>query len=652
MLLRSLRLTCISVSPRPDPPTPPSSNTQDAVTGTARQHVTYDYAKMLAAGVSDAVLLLRAAAAQLTGFAAGNFSLCELSNATICPPLEAPVLGQPPTLVLLYNPGSLPRVSAPVRLPVGLPAGVASWGVKGPDGEAPVLAQLLPPSERDLELREGYYGAPPAPMAWLAFQVPSVPPLGYAAFFLAPAATLRDTPSTHPSQLTLVAPSEDPVLTNGVLTLTLSGATGLATALEDASSGVAAPLAQELFYYRASAGCPLPPLPCNIANDGTGLSAYGQSATTYIFRPNSSTPQPLGAASLQVVRGPVLSEARAAWGGGWASSVLRLWANSSSLEHEWTVGPVPLGDGWGKEVVAGWRVGGGWGSGSPPTLYTDSMGRELQKRVLNTRAFPGSNVSAYEPIAANYYPVVARAVLPDPATGRRFTLTVDRASGCASLAPGALECVLHRRHVASTFLGMGEVLNETGLNAEGDGLLVRGVHQLRFDADRGSGAARGGAALEAAQLPLMVLLAPLPAGVGPLPPWARAHTTQFSGLVKGALPPQLRVLTAAPLGGGGLLLRVAHAYEVGEDGVLSANATVALGGLFSAFNVTGVVETSMGGVVPLGEVKKWTLRVQGEAEAVTLPLAREPVVGPAFLVGLAAMEVRTFVCKVGGVGVQ
>lgn len=45
-----------------------------------------------------------------------------------------------------------------------------------------------------------------------------------------------------------------------------------------------------------------------------------------------------------------VSEARIAFA-GWGALVLRLWRNSRNLEVEWTVGPVPIDDGVGKEVT-------------------------------------------------------------------------------------------------------------------------------------------------------------------------------------------------------------------------------------------------------------------------------------------------------------
>ena len=367
----------------------------DAVTGTERQHVAYDYARQLAAGRADAALGVAAALATLTGYAA-PWATCELANASIaCASLEAGA----PTLLLVYNPQSTPRAAQPVRVPVGLPPGVASWGVTAPDGATPIAAQLLPASRRDAFLRDVYYGAAPARGAgahWLAFLAPAIPAHGFAAFFLEPSAAA--VPRTHISTPRRVvvgaAGAADERISNGVLTLTIAAATGMLAALADAGAGVSLPLAQDFFWYNASTG--------NGADDGTGGSSFGQAATTYILRPNSSTRFPVdaGPARLEIVDGPIVSEARQYLGAGdWLSNVLRLWANSSAVESEWTVGPIPAADGLGKEVVARVAAGGWGGDDSAPLLWTDSNGLEMQRRELNARPSWNSTAYLYEPVA-------------------------------------------------------------------------------------------------------------------------------------------------------------------------------------------------------------------------------------------------------------
>ena len=55
-------------------------------------------------------------------------------------------------------------------------------------------------------------------------------------------------------------------------------------------------------------------------------------------------------ASLHLVRSAIVSEARIEFC-DWASAVVRLWEGSDVVEVEWTVGPVPVADGIGKEVM-------------------------------------------------------------------------------------------------------------------------------------------------------------------------------------------------------------------------------------------------------------------------------------------------------------
>ena len=69
-------------------------------------------------------------------------------------------------------------------------------------------------------------------------------------------------------------------------------------------------------------------------------------------------------------------------GGDWACNVLRLWAGEgAAVESEWTVGPIPVADGNGKEVVMRLSAGApAWNGSSPPELWTDSNGLEMQVR--------------------------------------------------------------------------------------------------------------------------------------------------------------------------------------------------------------------------------------------------------------------------------
>jgi hypothetical protein len=115
--------------------------------------------------------------------------------------------------------------------------------------------------------------------------------------------------------------------------------------------------------------------------------------------PHVAVPSP------QVVTGPVVQEARQAIT-PWLTAVVRLWANSTSIDVEYTVGPIPVADGIGKEIIATYAVAG-WsnsgGAGGEQQWATDSNCRDMLVRTRDTRDWP--NYTNAEPVSGNYYPV-------------------------------------------------------------------------------------------------------------------------------------------------------------------------------------------------------------------------------------------------------
>ena len=71
-----------------------------------------------------------------------------------------------------------------------------------------------------------------------------------------------------------------------------------------------------------------------------------------------------------------------------------------------------------------------------------------------------------------------------------------------------------------------------------------------------------------------------------------------------------------------------------------------LSSLFTQFNVTAVTETTLSASLPLTKVKKWTLRVEGEADPVTLPYIPPAPQPPLFSVTLSPQQIRTFVATI------
>ena len=86
-------------------------------------------------------------------------------------------------------------------------------------------------------------------------------------------------------------------------------------------------------------------------------SCRAAASGAYIFRVNSTSPGgaifPVapggGAVTVTTATGAVVNEARLVFA-PWASAVFRLWKGSATVDVEYTIGPIPIDDQWGKEV--------------------------------------------------------------------------------------------------------------------------------------------------------------------------------------------------------------------------------------------------------------------------------------------------------------
>ena len=614
----------------------------DAISGTAKQYVDQDYIAQLAAGRAGAAAVVNASLTRLSGYAGGGgYALCQLNNVSHCPALEA---GSSPVVLLVHNSLGQAAGSAPVRLTVGLPPGVASYAVSNGSG-APVTAQLLPLSPADSALRELYNASQPSTVgavAWLCFQG-AVPAAGYAAFFLQPAASLSATPHTHLSTLTTAgsgaAGAGAPSITNGRLTLTFDAATGSLASYSDAATGLAAvPLVQQWLAYTGA--------------DGRGFNGSSQASGAYIFRPLGSTPAPIAGgpsgSSLQLLTGPVLSEARSVQ--GYVAQEVRLWAGAGDVEVGWTVGPVDTSAG-GQEVIARYTAGlapsAAAGSGSGSTWVSDSNCREGQQRRSNWR--PQWNYSGSEPVAANYFPTachIRTQVVLGNGTGNAtltLALALDRAQGSSSQAPQSLEVMVHRRLLHDDGRGVGEALNEPGL--DGRGLIVRGRHWLVLAPSAGAAPALYKAAAQRAlSLPHTIIgISPLLGGLTPAA-WLAAGHAPSASLLAAPLPPNVHLATLQSLGPARLLLRLAHTFDAGEDAVLSGSVTVGLAGLLQGPGViVSAVDYTLPGSQPLAGLPASTY-VTDAGQRLTVPVLPAAPAGAALEVTLAPGDIRTFLC--------
>ena len=105
---------------------------------------------------------------------------------------------------------------------------------------------------------------------------------------------------------------------------------------------------------------------------------------------------------------------------------MSLHPGSLTIEVEWTVGPIAIDDGIGKEVIIRYDTD----IESAATFYTDANGREILQRIRDYQ--PTWNYTVTEPVSGNYYPTNSRIWIKDSTrqfiilTGKIFLLRRNR----------------------------------------------------------------------------------------------------------------------------------------------------------------------------------------------------------------------------------
>ena len=94
----------------------------------------------------------------------------------------------------------------------------------------------------------------------------------------------------------------------------------------------------------------------------------------------------------------------------WCSQEVRLYDQANTVEIEWIVGPIPIEDGLGKEIILRYDTD----IRSNQYFYTDANGREVLERKRDYR--PSWNYTVYESVGGNYYPVASRIWIKDNQT--------------------------------------------------------------------------------------------------------------------------------------------------------------------------------------------------------------------------------------------
>ncbi|XP_043724653.1 probable alpha-mannosidase At5g13980 isoform X2 [Telopea speciosissima] len=530
----------------------------DAVSGTEKQHVANDYAKRLSIGYVEAEEIVGSSLAYLVESSntarrkpMTKFEQCSLLNISYCPPSEMDFSRGKSLVVVVYNSLGWKREDV-VRIPV------ISESVTVQDSSGKVIeSQLLPLANVSVGIRnyhvKAYLGKSPGitPKYWLTF-LASVPPLGFSTFIVSEAKQAGS--SAIASTLHTSAGSENGTIEvgQGNLKLIYSIDEGKLTQYINSRSSVKASLHQSYSFYTGSNGTDKDP----------------QASGAYIFRPNVTFPiSSKGKDTLTVLRGPILDEVHQRIN-PWIYQVTRVYKAKEHAEVEFSVGPIPVDDGIGKEIITQITTT----MDSNKTFYTDSNGRDFIKRIRDSRT--DWDLQVNQPIAGNYYPINLGIYMVDNRT--EFSVLVDRSVGGSSVVDGQVELMLHRRLLHDDSRGVAESLNEqVCILDECTGLIIQGNFYLRID-PLGEGAKWRRSAGQEIYSPFLLAFTEQVEGN-----WTSSHVSTFSGVDPSYnLPDNVALLTLQELEDGNVLLRLAHLYEMGEDKDLAVMASVDLKKLF------------------------------------------------------------------------
>ncbi|XP_060195923.1 alpha-mannosidase-like isoform X1 [Lycium barbarum] len=592
----------------------------DAVTGTAKQHTTDDYAKRLAIGASESEAVVNSALSCLVNSTSGpcsttssSFNQCQLLNISYCPPTEEDITEGKNLVVVAYNPLGWNRTDI-----IKIPVNSANLIVKDSMGNL-VEAQFIELDNITSNLRKfyvkAYLGISPkqAPKYWLFFRV-SVPPLGWNTYFISKASQ-KGSSTGYVTKMFLFPLNETVEIGPGNLKASFSSNTGQLKHLYNSKTGVDIPVQQSYLWY------------------GSSLTA-DQDSGAYIFRPDGSPPVIVAKSQvpIKVMRGPLVDEIHQKFN-SWISQVVRIYKDKEHVELEFTVGPIPTADSVGKEVITKMTAN----MATNKVLYTDSNGRDFIKRVRDHRA--DWHLQVTQPVAGNYYPVNLGMYITDNKS--ELSVLVDRATGGASIKDGEIELMLHRRLIYDDDRGVGEALDETVCVGDTcEGLTVRGNYYLGIHKN-GDGSRWRRTTGQEIYSPLVLAF-----GHENQEEWKASHLTKATIMNPNySLPPNVALITLQELDNGGVLLRLAHLYEAGEDVDYSTITKVQLKEMFAGKRIKEIKETSLSANQGKNEMKKMSWNIDHDSGNEPAPIRGGPVDTSHLVVELGPMEIRTFVVK-------
>ncbi|CAF1486743.1 unnamed protein product, partial [Adineta ricciae] len=296
------------------------------------------------------------------------------------------------------------------------------------------------------------------------------------------------------------------------------------------------------------------------------------------------------------------------------------------IEIQWTVGPIPIDDNIGKEIIVRYDTD----IDSASKYYTDANGREVLERIRNYR--PTWNYSIVENVSGNYYPINSRIWIRDSA--RQLTILTDRSEGGGSIYDGSIEIMIHRRLVHDDSEGVDEPLNET---AFGKGLVVRGKHFLILESPANSALAHR---VDAQQL----FMNPIATFALPQMSYAKYSSIyrQTWSTLSENMPLNVHLLTLDQLNPKQYLLRIEHYFELNEDETYSHPVRIDLQTIFQSLGtITDLIELTLAANFPLSQLQRldW---ITTDKESSHVDVSPEQFLLKDTIVILNPMQIKTF----------
>ena len=492
----------------------------------------------------------------------------------------------------------------------------------------------------------------------LHFNASDMPPLGAAIFRISNslAEESLDSNTAQVARQLKLHVEEDLVVKNGVLKVKFDSTTGVIKSIsKQHEGGVSVDITQEYGFYTpffhdegSSSQSPIThfnTVDNSLEDDGwlEGYTKPFQNSGAYVFRPSAPDQSlqlvpPKVNPSITIYESDLVTEVHAEFG-DWIKQITRITDGKDYVEVEYVVGPVPINDGFGKEVVSRYSTT----IANKGIFYTDANGREFMQRKRgdpNVFGYDAEFDPDVEPIAGNYYPVNTAIYIEEEK--RSFTILTDRSQGGSSLSDGSIELMIQRRLLHDDARGVGEPLNETDVgitscppygNAtrEGNGVIVKGTHRLLIGTN-GASQARSEMDTVFSQPQVFVASASKDANI----PF---HQPGLS-MLKSSLSENVMVVTYAALDDekSSFLVRLAHQYGADESDTLSSPAHVNIKDLFPNHDSIAVFEKTLSGNQDRADWEKMRLQWDGGT--------RDKYDKPALHIVLKPLEIRTFVIKV------